>query len=97
LVSFRPDAVTALPDTGFAPFQYHPNPTKGWLKVHFGGKSLSDRTVRLIDNLGRSVLYAEASNISDIDLNVSDVRPGFYFLQVKEGASTKNEKILISR
>ncbi len=97
LVPFRPDAVTALPDTGFAPFQYYPNPARGWLKIHFGSRSLSDRTISIIDNLGRSVLYVEASNTSEIDLDVSSVRDGFYFLQVKEGQSTKNEKILISR
>jgi len=96
LVPFRPDAVTALQDADYAHFQYYPNPTNGWLKVQFGDRSLSDRTVSLIDKLGRAVLYAEA-NTSEIELDVSDVSQGLYFLQVKEGQSTNHKKILIGR
>jgi hypothetical protein len=97
LVPFRPDAVTALPNTGFAPFQYYPNPTKGWLKVIFDELSFDERTVSLIDNLGKEVLNMEASGISEIELDVSDVPQGLYFLQVKEGQSIKHKKILIGR
>jgi len=96
LVPFRPDAVTALQDADYALFQYYPNPTNGRLKVQFGSGSLSDRTVSLIDKLGRAVLYAEA-NTSEIELDVSDVSQGLYFLQVKEGQNTNHKKILIGR
>ena len=97
LVPFRPDRVTDLPDTGLGPkFQYYPNPAEGTLKVIFAKNGTQERSVVLMDNLGREIQsFQVARSLQQIEMDVSGVDQGFYILQVSEGLQQRTQKILI--
>lgn len=74
-----------------------PNPAFGSLNVQFQAAAVPT-TVRLIDSRGRSV-YREVMNrfdgYYDQQIDLSEVPPGNYFLQVVQGDEFVTEKIVV--
>lgn len=74
-----------------------PNPAFGTLNVQFQGEA-APTTVSLIDGNGRAV-YRETMNRFDgyynQQIDLTDIGPGNYFLQIRQGDQMVTEKIVV--
>jgi S1-C subfamily serine protease len=75
----------------------YPNPAFGTLNVQFQAEAVPT-SVRLIDASGRSV-YRETVNQFDgyynQQIDLSDITPGSYYLQIRQGDQFVTEKIVV--
>jgi hypothetical protein len=70
-----------------------PNPTQGELTVQFQENSTG--ILSIIDLKGMSVWLQHFTNRSEINLNLSGLGTGIYFLQIKTSKGNFSEKIML--
>lgn len=79
-------------------FSFYPNPAKAKITVALQTIQSSKASVSLVNVDGKIVktipLTSQQSN-SNIQIAVSDIAKGNYFLVLKDGASTKSSKVLV--
>ena len=69
-----------------------PNPTAQWLSVELGSEGLTGNAkVRIFDTTGRLMLNNDTYLNQITNINVSDLQPGKYFINIS------NEKLMISK
>jgi hypothetical protein len=73
-------------------FSIFPNPSSE--QINFVFKTKENRTIQLIDLLGKEVLKIE-SNELNISLNVSNYPKGIYFVKVKSEKGISSQKIIV--
>ena len=68
-------------------FRIYPNPTTGPLSIYspFGGKTM----VRVVNNQGQTILSSFVNGVVN-QIDVGNLRPGFYFLQLQSDIWTRN-------
>jgi hypothetical protein len=69
----------------------YPNPVSGD-RVYITSRANSDKEVTLYDVLGKKVLQTV---LTSKELNISNLTPGVYILQIKEEEATATRKLII--
>lgn len=73
-----------------------PNPAKTQLTLQFGTLESGQLQVKMLDVSGKTVLEDLVSPISETSvIDVSTLKPGFYFLEITDGHKTSAKKIVI--
>ena len=72
-------------------FVVGPNPTTGYLQIHFG-QSTSLKQISIMDLSGREVRSLKATNTMEID--ISDLNNGYCLVKATDGESSVTRKIL---
>lgn len=80
---------TGLKDIHTDRFSFYPNPTKDMIAL----KGVRNADVAICTLDGRVVKTAQNVTI----LNVSDLRPGYYLITIKEGNLSSTEKLMIQK
>lgn len=79
----------------------YPNPTNGSLRVSFNITDENEVSIALFDITGRKVnefIQNKSMNGNQVlDLNLSDVKSGIYFLTIKTGNKSYTNKIVIRK
>ena len=87
--------VTTIPVTQSQnQFSFYPNPAID--KVNIQLANISSGKIFITDNTGRKILEKNF-NDSHVELNVSTIPTGFYFLSVQNGEGMFSRKIIIER
>lgn len=78
-------------------FQVYPNPNNGNFSVHLVSSTNTDIALELFDMRGRKVFNNTYANSGTFDqnINLSNVTPGIYLLNVSDGVSKETKKIVI--
>ena len=78
--------------------QYYPNPAKDYLTVEILTAQKSNILLRIIDISGRNFSLTNLSDRNNYKVNIdlSDLKPGFYFLEISIGDKTYQKKIIKS-
>lgn len=71
----------------------YPNPTSDVLNISVGESVL--KSVNVLDNSGRNILKENSSNKKDMNLNVSHLTPGVYFVQVSTSKGTFTKRFVV--
>jgi len=81
-------------------FRVYPNPNTGFFTVSFHLSQASPVNIRLVDVQGR-VVYQEAKEAgkgsNEYGINIMNIIPGIYYLQVSAAEFSKTEKLLIEK
>ncbi len=95
-ISVYPDSETVVNELGKeGELKIYPNPTDKELKIDNGELKIEE--VRVYNVLGSCVLYQQlTTNNQQLTLNVSGLRAGIYFVQVKTKDKMFNKKIIIN-
>ncbi len=78
--------------------QIFPNPASDWVNVQVSSEVSSDLLLSVVTIDGKEVLSqkAKVNNVAQtVQVDVSDLAPGFYFVKATSGSGTKMEKIVI--
>lgn len=79
-------------------FPAYPNPVSGDLHLEWISRGQQQLTIRLTDAVGRYVFSTEIDGIRGFNhriLDLSGIRNGVYVLSIKEGGSTRSQRITI--
>jgi hypothetical protein len=70
-------------------FEIYPNPASNHLNVVFD--HLGETRLSIVDITGRTCYTDsyEAGGMSNVSLNISDIRPGMYFLKLDAGNASQ--------
>ncbi|MEM7162820.1 MAG: LamG-like jellyroll fold domain-containing protein [Bacteroidota bacterium] len=90
---------TGLSEDGNNAYIYtYPNPAESALYIEMESFNGSEYTVEMYNSKAQRVKEIQFSNTGSFivhEMNVSDLTPGIYFLQVRSGNQVKSEKIII--
>lgn len=79
----------------------YPNPTNGSLRVSFNATNENEVSIVLFDITGRKVNELIQNKLMNgnqvLDLNLSDVKSGIYFLTIKTGDKSYTNKIVVRK
>ena len=75
-------------------FSVYPNPACDWVSVN---NNESIKSVTLINIIGKTVLQVEQVNQKSVQLNLNNLLPGMYLLQVQTGTGTVTKRLQITR
>ncbi len=79
-------------------FSIYPNPANNLISIRFNSSVGENATVKLTDVQGRIVKSLEVEkDFSELEINVSDLAEGVYFVHLKYGDTFKVVKTIISR
>ncbi len=84
---------TGISDLENVQVDVFPNPAHEYMNISVTGNSIYEIT--LIDELGRVLRSTTGIGTKKITLNLSDVTPGMYFLQVREKYKLNTKKIIV--
>nr|WP_321235202.1 T9SS type A sorting domain-containing protein [uncultured Psychroserpens sp.] len=76
-------------------FDMYPNPAKETLTITLNASSLGNVTLDIVDLQGKLVLEKVISQSNTIDVNVSDLQSGLYFVKLNASNKTLVEKLII--
>jgi len=80
-------------------FQAYPNPAENWLVLSFQLPEYQSATISVSDLLGNEVLMDIESVFSylknEIRLDISQLKPGLYFVRLKSGNAMVTKKLII--
>lgn len=75
-------------------FQIYPNPAKDWMSIS-NLTNEKNLTFNLFDYLGKNVLTQDFSNLKNEKIDISNFKPGIYYIQIfKSGIQLYFEKII---
>jgi uncharacterized repeat protein (TIGR01451 family) len=80
-------------DVNNASFSIYPNPAKDLVTIQLANFNDS-YTIELIDIQGK-LIYKKAINSDMSELNISSLKSGLYFVQLKSGSKTMVQKLII--
>lgn len=71
----------------------YPNPAKDVLNIKSNG-SADINTVQVVDLNGRQVISKSFNNVTETQINVSDLSAGMYLINITSGEATETQKFL---
>lgn len=75
-----------------------PNPASAWVQLSFENALTQEVDVVFLDAAGRSVSSAKIANgQQEIRLEISDLAPGFYTVQLRSATATAFRRLIVSR
>ena len=75
-------------------FQVYPNPANDWLNISNSSKE-TNLSIKLTDNLGKTVVNKNISHFTKESVNVNNLNPGIYFLQISNAHAILFSKKII--
>ncbi len=82
-------------------FLLYPNPANEYTTLNFNQANNADIQIRLLDICGKTVKTfnenSKSTGLSSLQLNLSDISEGIYFLSVKTNAGEQVQKLIIER
>ncbi len=77
----------------------YPNPAKDQVNIQVTNPDLNNISILIYDNLGKQVAKLNGGNAAAINLpvNVQQMLPGTYWVEIKGGAGTKTYPLVIKR
>ncbi len=98
LESCNPGSPLSLSDLpGEISFYTYPNPVKEELNIFFPGSNGAEFFIRIHDALGKSVVTSRNKlqpGKEEVTLNIRDLSPGNYFIQIQSGDKMYNSKFV---
>lgn len=94
------DATTGVEENDLAQhISISPNPATDWLNLAMNFEKNTDIDVRIFNNIGQSVLTKKISHIlrGSENLDLSRLKTGVYIVQISDGQTQTNKKLVISR
>jgi len=83
-------------DTSFD-WAMHPNPTKGSINIELPVNVSGEKSIRIIDVLGKEVLSEQISSTqSNLKLNLSNQSPGYYLVKLNTTEGISVRKLLLN-
>ncbi len=76
-------------------FQVIPNPATDLINILLPIVD-GTQTLKIFDITGKLVYNNEYSNTSNIEVNVSELKKGIYFLKIENETNTYNKKVVIN-
>lgn len=91
---------TGVENNLFSALSIYPNPVHSSLLIKGRAVSSSnDLTIRIVDQLGRSIKFTGVSNeyngIIDTSIDMTGVEKGLYILQITDGVRSTSERIMV--
>lgn len=80
---------------GKASFTAYPNPATDVINITWGSLSDDMATITITDISGKKVHTSEVKMDANAAINISNIRPGFYFLNVQTETGSNTQKLLI--
>lgn len=80
---------------GKASFTAYPNPATDVINITWGSLSDDMATISITDISGKKVHTSEVKMDVNAAINISNIRPGFYFLNVQTETGSNTQKLLI--
>lgn len=78
-----------------ASFTAYPNPASDVINIIWGSLSNDMATINITDISGKRIYQAEVKMDVNAAINISNIRPGFYFLNVQTETGSNTQKLLI--
>jgi len=97
-VQFRDD-MTEVTNSNVNEFKVYPNPSNGAFGVEFNSLENETVTLRLLDNLGRTVFqtsHETTQGVNSIPVDLGVEAKGIYQLQLIQGEVTRTTKVVIN-
>ena len=92
------EAASSIENVASQNILVYPNPSQGQLNLQFSVPLEGMVTVEITDIFNRVVLREQQNNVSNIlELNVSDIDNGLYFLHINNGSSDVVKQITIQK
>ena len=76
-------------------FSIAPNPATDVIHINWASLSAGRAIVNITDISGKKVYQSEVKMNVNAAINISNIRPGFYFLNVQTESGTNTQKLLI--
>jgi hypothetical protein len=91
LVTFAQEGKNNVKNSDSSEIGIYPNPaTQG--KIFITSKNTLSKEIKIFDTLGKVILE---TTISNKELNISNIQPGMYFIQIKESSVVVTRKLII--
>lgn len=91
----NPNSVEEIKESN--PMTVFPNPANETLNVRFSEDSRTNYQLKILDTQGRTVLTANSTGLSQVELGVSELRSGAYILMASDNAKLFRKSFIISR
>lgn len=79
----------------------YPNPARDQLKIEFRSDNLTSPEIQIIDLTGKVVKrfdrkISHDQNIFNVEMDISTLQPGVYFVKVLQGDSLFSKKLMVN-
>lgn len=81
--------------SGKAAFTAYPNPATDVININWASLSEDAATIHITDISGKTVFSSEVKMDKNTAINISNIQPGFYFLNVETESGSNTQKLLI--
>jgi hypothetical protein len=100
LCNVKIDGDATSSETEAGTFNLFPNPNNGMFTIQYGGATGNNLSISVMNTLGQSVYERNVYEftgemIQEIDL--SNLNPGLYFIQVRNGDELSNKQFVITK
>ena len=85
----------SVSETNFTTFNMFPNPAKHLVNINLNSNTFGNTTINIIDLQGKQVLETKISNENSIDIDVSGLQSGMYFVKVNSDTKNVVKKLII--
>ena len=82
-VAFRANQSLSVKENAFANFAIYPNPADNVLNISLNNTNELPETVKVFNTLGQAVVTKSVTNSSDLNVNVSSLQKGIYFVRIE--------------
>jgi len=89
--------ITGITEYSGTEFEIFPNPNQGVFNVKFDSKKYSLATIKLMNALGEVLVERTISKNTTVQINVSGLAQGMYFMRMQTDDETYLEKVIISK
>lgn len=76
-------------------FSIYPNPAKNTVNINWASLSNDMAAINITDISGKKIYQSEVKMDANAAINIGNIRPGFYFLNVETPSGSNREKLLI--
>lgn len=95
------EEIISVSEPSESPFVIYPNPAKDNIRISFDQKGSSSAQIQLYDIMGRMILdhnrVEHAPGINDMNIDLSDVPPGIYYLNAYIDNKEYTERLVIMK
>lgn len=92
--NFACEYVSSIDNTNSEIFRISPNPANDYIKIQHNFGSNLDAKVFVVSNLGEIMLTKDFNTTQQIELNVSALLSGIYFVRVQVGSKSETRKLI---